>query len=111
MVHIHPGTVNAVLTHLGEEANRAVYNVGVDDVTAEQMRLSGTPVLPLGAPVSIFMDPHLWLGEVEECGPGSALPGSVMVIKLVHSLADVKQLTLLAERFLGKQLTPAPTLS
>ncbi len=106
MVPIHQGDVAALLTLLGESGEEATYSVGVVEVTPEQMRLSGTPVLPLGSPVKIFQDPQLWLGEVIECSPESTL-----VVKLIHSLADVQELTRLAERFLGKARAPTPTLS
>ena len=88
--------VTAELTVLGETPASA--QVGLVSVDDGSLALSGVSGIALGAMVKVRQTDRLWLGEaVDLRADGTA------VIRVIHSLDNLRELSGLADRFLGKR--------
>ncbi len=88
--------ITAELTVLGETP--AIAQVGLVSVDDGCLTLSNVPRLATGAIVKVRQDDRLWLGEaIDLRADGTA------VIRVVHSLDHLRELSDLADRFLGKR--------
>jgi hypothetical protein len=100
----------AELTCLGETPFSA--SVAILSLESNRLTISCAPHLVPGSLVKVRREDSLWLGEVFE---SSAL--GTAVIQVVHSLKHLRELSSLADRFMGRlpkddtALTASPTLS
>jgi hypothetical protein len=105
-----PTAVMAELTCLGERP----FSASVAILSWESNRLTIQCAFHLvpGALVKVSKEDSLWLGEVLQ----SSASGTV-VIQVVHSLKHLRELSLLADRFMARlpegdlALPPSPTLA
>jgi hypothetical protein len=88
--------VTASLTILGE--NEISVDVTVTHVTDTLLQLACSVPLSLGALARVVQGGTLWLGVVTECSPGSTV-----VLRIEHRLNDIGELSVLADRFLGRK--------